>query len=148
MLSKRNQIIIWICLFIFWVAFSRNYHPALFIDVVVTLILLSGYAFVVYVNILALIPRFWRQKRLLKYWLALLSSMLLTTLVILALVRLVYSSFSDPARIGDYWEHFAIDFFGMAVHVFAAVCFVRIIRFLRERKIKVPPGGEEEGVLQ
>ena len=128
MLSLRTQLLIWILLLGFWITFSFGYHPTLLIDFCVTTILLAAYAGAIYLNVLLLMPWLWRTHRFMRYLGALILSMGMINFIALAGVRAVYFSLSDAERIGDYWEHYVIDLFGMVVHVAAASALLWILR--------------------
>lgn len=126
-ISIRGQILLWLLLLAFWIVFSIDYHPTLLIDVIVTSLLLVAYASAIYLNHLVLIPRFFRSHRYLQYSLGLFVYMAALTFLALFAIRATYFSLCDPNQIGDYWQHYAIDLFGMMVHVAAAAFLLWII---------------------
>lgn len=126
-ISIRGQILLWLILLAFWIAFSIDYHPTLVIDVIVTSVLLVAYASAIYLNHLILIPRFFRSHSYLQYFGGLLVSMAALTFLALFAIRATYFSLWDPNQIGDYWQHYALDLFGMIVHVAAAALLLWII---------------------
>jgi len=59
--------------------------------------------------------------------------MAILTAIALFAIRATYFSLADPNRIGDYWWHYSIDFFGMFVHVSAAALLVWIVTRVKLR---------------
>lgn len=135
MISKKEQIIIWILLLGFWIIFSRSYHPTFLINVAVTTILLSAYAAEIYLNFLFILPRFWKAQKHFLYWIILIISSGIFTFVALASIRAVYSSFVGAEQLGDYWQNYFIDFLGMIIHLLGAIAFVAITKKIRANPV-------------
>jgi len=125
------QVVIWLALLVFWTLFSIAYHPSILTDIAVTIVLLSSYAVMVYFNYLILIPHFLHTRGYLQYVIALLISMCGLMFVAFNIIRLIYTYFGYSALIGDYWYNYAIDLFGMIVHVSAAMLLVWIVSRLQ-----------------
>jgi hypothetical protein len=81
------------------------------------------------VNHLILIPRFWRTGHLGRYTAWLVVMMVLLTAAALSVIRMSYAALwgLDPDKDG-VCKHFAIDLFGMAVHLAAAAGIVWALR--------------------
>jgi hypothetical protein len=106
---------------------TRHFHPTLLLAVIVTTSLVSAYAIASYLNHTVLIPRFWVTQRRLRYGVWLLLLMAILTAVALTILRTAYLTMlgPDPDPNGVY-KHYAIDFFGMVVHVSAAAGVMRL----------------------
>jgi hypothetical protein len=103
-----------------WAWVSVPFYPTIEVDLIVTALLLVTYITAVYLNALVLWPRLWKQQKRWEYLLALIPILGGLTLIVLAMIRLTYSETVGPERLGPYWQHFAIDLFGMTVHVAGA----------------------------
>jgi len=125
-ISVRAQVLLWFALLVFWTVFSTSYHPTILIDISATTLLLTFYAAIVYINYLVLLPRLRNGGKYFFYWSALLLSMIMLTFIVHALIRILYSLQGDADQLGDYWQHYAIDLFGMAVHLLLAAAVVWI----------------------
>ena len=125
----------WIGVWLFWLVTTRGFHPTFTLAVIVTTSLIGVYAAAAYVNQLILIPRFWRTGRLGPYTAWLVVVMLLLTAAALAVIRTSYTELwgLDPDKDGVY-KHFAIDLFGMAVHLIVAAGVVRAFRRVSPRR--------------
>jgi hypothetical protein len=123
------SILAWIGVWLFWLVTTRGFHPTFILAVIVTTSLIGVYAAATYVNHLILIPRFWRTGRLGRYTAWLVVTMLLLTAAALWIIRASYAQLwgLDPDKDGVY-KHFAIDLFGMAVHLSAAAVIVWAFR--------------------
>ncbi|MBX7104613.1 MAG: hypothetical protein K1X57_11065 [Gemmataceae bacterium] len=115
------SLLAWLAVGGFWLVVTRGYHPTLLLAVIVTAALMTAYASAVYVHHLLLIPRYWRTGRPGMYALGLVVTMVGLTGLALAVIRTLYlhSHGPDPDPNGVY-VHFAIDLFGMAVHLLGA----------------------------
>jgi hypothetical protein len=111
----------WVAVGVFWFVVTRSFHPRLSLAVIVTTSLLVAYASAAYVNFLMLVPRFWATRRYGRYAATLLGTMALFTAAALAIIRTTYFQTlgPDPDPYGLY-RHYAIDLFGMSVHMVAA----------------------------
>ncbi len=118
------SLLAWAGLWVFWFLATRSVHPTFTLAVIVTTSLIAAYALAAYVNHLVLVPRFWRVSRG-RYaaWLA--ATMMGLTAAALAVIRTAYATTlgPDPDPYGLY-RHYAIDLFGMAVHLAAAAALV------------------------
>jgi hypothetical protein len=125
LLTIALSLLTWVGVWAFWLVATRGYHPTRFLAVVVTTSLVVAYATAAYINHLALVPRFWRSGHRVRYacWLA--AVMVVLTAAALVVIRASYAASwgPDPDPNGAY-KHFAIDLFGMAVHLTAAAAAV------------------------
>jgi hypothetical protein len=119
----------WIGVWCFWLMTTRGFHPTFWLAIVVTTSLTLAFALVVYANHLLLIPQLWSTGRRMHYALSLGLLMMVMTALALAVIRFTYTSAlgPDPDQNGVY-KHFAIDLFGMAVHVSLAAVVVAIVK--------------------
>ncbi|HQR08094.1 MAG TPA: hypothetical protein PLN21_14795 [Gemmatales bacterium] len=112
------SLVAWVAVGVFWFALTRGYHPSLALAVIVTTSLVMAYAAAAYINQLVLIPQCWASRQWRRYWWWLLTTMVALTLVALAVIRVSYNALwgpdTDPYGV---IKHFAIDFFGMSVHL-------------------------------
>jgi hypothetical protein len=119
----------WAAVGVFWFVTTRDFHPTTELAVIVTASLVLASALAAYANHLVLVPRYWRVARYGAYGAALFGTMAVVTAAALAVIRLSYFRLhglgADPY--GAY-KHFAIDFFGVAVHVAAAAGVVWAVR--------------------
>lgn len=118
----------WVGVWAFWLAVTRNFHPSLAHGVVVTTSLVMAYAAAAYINHLVLVPRLWTAGFRLRYITWLIGTMVFLTSCALAVIRTAYLNWSgpDPDPNGVY-KHFAIDLFGMAVHLGVAALVVWVV---------------------
>jgi hypothetical protein len=123
------SVLAWIGVWFFWLVTTRGFHPTFTLAVIVTTSLIGVYAVAAYVNHLILIPRFWRTGQLGRYTAWLVVMMVLLTAAALSVIRESYAALwgLDPDKDGVY-KHFAIDLFGMAVHLVAAAGIVWALR--------------------
>jgi hypothetical protein len=121
----------WVAVWGFWLTATRHFHPTFALAVIVTTALVAAYAAAAYLNHLVLLPRFWSAGTRLWYFAALAVLMVAFTATALAVIRLSYRQLlgPDPDPNGAY-KHFAIDLFGMAVHLLVAAGVVAIARRL------------------
>ena len=135
-LSLRGNIalslVAWAVVWGFWLVVTRSFHPTLGLALVVTTSLVAAYAVAAFANHLWLLPQWRLHGSSVRYWCELLGLMLLLTAVALAVLRRSYTVTlgPDPDPYGLY-KHYAIDFFGMAVHVAAAAAIVGAVSRLR-----------------
>ena len=117
--------IAWGAVWAFWFVLTRDAHPTRQLAVVVTTALVVAYAIAAFVHHRFLVPRFWARGRRLQWagWLA--ATMVALTAAALAVIRTAYTASCGPdADPNGLYQHFAIDLFGMAVHVAAAAAVV------------------------
>jgi len=105
------------------------FHPTLGLAFIPTASLVLAFALAAYFNHLVLIPGYWDARRYGTYAATLLVTMALPTAAALAVIRTSYvrTLGPDPDPNGVY-VHFAIDFFGMLMHVAAATVLVWAVR--------------------
>ncbi|CAN5130183.1 hypothetical protein BH10PLA2_BH10PLA2_24760 [soil metagenome] len=135
MIRKRDiilSVLAWMGIGVFWLVATRTAHPTFELDMIVTGSLITAYAAAAYTNHLILIPRFWQTGRIGIYLIVLLASMSVLTGMALAVIRVSYERTvgPDPDPNGVY-IHFAIDFFGMVVHLVGAAGVVWMWRRIR-----------------
>lgn len=108
---------------------THSFHPTFTLALIVTTSLTVAFAAAVYCNHLIYVPRFWELKKPCRYvtWLA--ATMAIFTALALTVIRISYSMLHGPDRdpYGLY-KHYAIDLFGMIVHVTFAALTVWSIR--------------------
>ena len=126
-LSSKAQLFTWGALYLFWVFFSIPFHPSLIVDIVVTLELLVAYAGAIYFNVLFLAPSMLHGRSTLSNGFMLVLSLMLGTFLAFSAVRGSYSIFGFGDALGDYWQNYFIDLFGMIIHLAAASILLRII---------------------
>jgi hypothetical protein len=129
------SVLAWIGVWLFWLVTTRGFHPTFTLAVIVTTSLIGVYAAAAYANHLILIPRFWRTGHPGRYTACLVVMLLLLTAAALAVIRASYTALwgLDPDKDGVY-KHFAIDLFGMAVHLVAAAGIVWAFRRVSPRR--------------
>lgn len=110
----------WVGAWAFWLALTRDHHPTFTLALIVTTALVAAYAAAAYLNHLVLVPRLWGTGRV-RYAVALAAVMVVFTGAALAVIRVSYLNLHGPdADPNGAAKHFAIDLFGMAVHLLAA----------------------------
>jgi hypothetical protein len=128
----------WVGVWAFWLAVTHDFHPLFALAVVVTTSLVAAYAAAAYVNHLVLVPRLWAAGRRWSYAAALAATTAGLTAAALAVIRAAYAAWWGPdADPNGAYKHFAIDLFGMAVHLLAAAGVVAVGR----RLCRGPAGG-------
>lgn len=139
------SLIAWVGVWAFWLAVTRDFHPLPSLAVVVTTSLIVAYAAAAYINHLILIPRFWAtgQRGRYAFWLTVTAAVL--TAAALAVIRTAYFSWWGPdADPNGLYKHYAIDLFGMAVHLLAAAGVVAVVRWVvRAKRTKGAASGQE-----
>lgn len=99
--------------------------------VVVTTSLVVAYAAAAYINHLILIPRLWATDRRWQYSMWLVATAAVLTAAALAVIRTAYFERWGPdADSNGVYKHYAIDLFGMAVHLLAAAGVVVVVRWM------------------
>ncbi len=134
------SIAAWVGVWAFWLAVTRSFHPTLAHGLVVTTSLVMAYAVAAYINHLALVPMLWVAGKRWRYFGWLLGTMALLTGVALTVIRAAYLSWSGPdADPYGVYKHYAIDLFGMAVHLCVAALVVWMVRrYLRTAPDRSP----------
>lgn len=147
MLSSTRRfcvsLLFWVGVWVFWLATTHTFHPTFALAVIVTTSLVTCYAVAAYVNHLVLVPRLWAAGRYRRYaaWLAI--TMALLTACALAVVRVSYLELWGPdADPNGVYKHYAIDLFGMAVHVAAAAVVVWAVTRFASRRRRANPDAE------
>ena len=121
-----SSLLAWIAVWGFWLTLTYGFHPTFLLAMIVTTSLVGVYAVTTYINHLVLIPRLCSGGIGGRYLISITAVMTLLTAVALAIIRLSYlvTLGPDPDPYGFY-KHYAIDLFGMAVHVGLAALVVR-----------------------
>lgn len=129
------SLVAWVGVWAFWLIVTHDFHPLFSLAVVVTTSLVVAYATAAYLNHLVLIPRFMATGRRWSYAIALALTMAVLTAAALAVIRLTYAEWwgPDPDPNGVF-KHYAIDLFGMAVHVLLAAGVVAVVRRWRRAR--------------
>lgn len=121
----RLSLAAWVAAWAFWLIVTRDHHPTLTLALIVTTSLIVAYATAAYLNHLVLIPRLWRTGHRGRYIASLLAAMCSLTAVALLIIRVSYHHLFMPDTDPYGTEkHFAIDLFGMAVHLVLAAIAV------------------------
>ena len=128
------SLVAWLAVGVFWLVTTRNYHPTWTLAVIVSSSLMLVYAIATYINYLVLIPKYWRARLYGRFAVSLLVTMCVLTGLALAVIRTSYHTMygPDPDPNGMY-IHYAIDLFGMAVHVVVAAGIVWCVRRFARR---------------
>jgi hypothetical protein len=123
----------WIAVWAFWLVTTHRFHPTWSLALIVTTCLVTAYAIAAYVNHLILLPWFRTSRNKARYFSALSVTMVILTAAALTVIRMSYTSYlgPDPDPNGVY-KHFAIDLFGMAVHLIFVAVIVRVARKWRQ----------------
>jgi hypothetical protein len=133
----------WVGVCVFWLALTHDFHPTFPLAVIVTTSLVTAYAVAAYVNHLVLVPRLWSADHRWRYatWLAI--TMALLTAGALAIIRVSYLALWGPdADPYGAYKHYAIDLFGMAVHVSVAAAVVWMVGRYRQSATGQVPDTE------
>ena len=126
----RVSIIAWVVVWAFWLSLTHRFHPTFSLALIVTTILVSVYAAAAYCNHLLLLPRLWSQGLHLRYAVWLAFTMALLTAVALAVIRVSYfMAFGPDTDPNGVYKHYAIDLFGMLVHVGLAALVVWVTKW-------------------
>lgn len=122
----------WLVVWTFWLFSTRNSHPTFLLSFIVTSSLVCAYAAAAYGNHLLLIPRLWTRGLHWQYVACLVTMMAIFTAFSLAIIRFSYTMICGPDTdpYGVY-KHYAIDLFGMVVHVAGAALIVWFASRLR-----------------
>lgn len=141
------SLVAWVGVWAFWLAVTHDFHPMPVLAVVVTTSLIVAYAAAVYINHLILVPRLWVAGRRGQYaaWLA--ATMALLTAVALAVIRTTYAAWYGPdADPHGVYKHYAVDLFGMAVHILVAAGVVAVSRRLCRGRLPAIKRHDRGGV--
>ena len=132
MLKKRVllQTIAWCAVFGFWFLISRDHHPTLFIDALVTLVLVLVSASCFYFNALVLQPQYARSGSWLLYVGLLITIILVMDLAAVLIIQAVYDHLwgPDPLRYG-FWTNVLYETVFIVLHIIGAMIVVRFIRW-------------------
>ena len=128
-MTPVTAFVAWVAVWIVWLATTRAFHPTFALAVIVTTSLVVAYAAAVSLHHLVLLPRRRATGQWGRYALALAATMVAPTALALAVIRVSYARAlgPDPDPNGVY-KHFAIDLFGMAVHLLLAAAVVSVAR--------------------
>ncbi|MFO0809938.1 MAG: hypothetical protein U0746_15055 [Gemmataceae bacterium] len=122
-------LLAWAAVWAFWFATTQNFHPTRTLAAIVTTVLVAAYAAAAFVNHRVLVPRLWSPGRRWRYAVALAAVMVALTAAALGVIRISYRELWGPdADSHGAYKHFAIDLFGMAVHLLAAAGVVACAR--------------------
>jgi hypothetical protein len=122
------SLLAWVGVGLFWFVTTRGFHPSRTLAIVVTVSLVTAYAIASYLNHLVLIPQYWRTGHYFRYVTWLIASMVLLTAAAFAVLRTWYIASLGPGRDpGGLYINYAIDLFGMAVHLLLAAFLVRLV---------------------
>lgn len=103
---------------------------------IVTTSLIVAYAGAAYWNHLVLVPSYRRSRKGWRYGFRLGLTMVLLTAVALGVIRTAYRMQVGPdADPYGLYKHYAIDLFGMIVHVMGAAVAVAAVRRVARRKV-------------
>lgn len=118
----------WLTVGLFWLVVTRNYHPTWTLATIATSSLVSAYAVAAYVHHRYLIPKYWQADRVAMHVVLLVTAMIFLTGFALAIIRFSYLHAFGPYPVDDWYIDYAIDFFGMAVHLVMAVVVVALCK--------------------
>jgi hypothetical protein len=144
------SLLVWAGVWVFWLALTRDFHPTFPLAVIVTTSLVTVYAVAAYVNHLVLVPRLWSAGHRWRYAVWLGITMAVLTAGALTVIRVSYLELWGPdADPNGVYKHYAIDLFGMAVHLIVAAVVVRAVgRYRRAAAVRTPdaePGAAPDG---
>jgi hypothetical protein len=139
----------WFVAWAFWLYWTHQFHPTFVLALIVTTSLIVAFAAASYCNHLIFVPWFLALHKPWQYvcWLA--ATMVLFTGIALAIIRVSYFRIHGPDTdpYGTY-KHFAIDMFGMIVHVALAAFIVllarRLVGISGRRAFELEPSGKRE----
>ena len=128
------SLLAWVVVWVFWLTLTHSFHPTFLLAVIVTTSLVGVYAAATYVNHLVLVPMLCASGLSLRYAVSLVATMALLTAVGLGIIRLSYlMTFGPDADPNGVYKHYAIDLFGMVVHVGAAALVVWLMQWHARR---------------
>lgn len=118
----------WSVVSLFWLVATRDFHPTKTLAIVVTCTLMLAYAAAAYVHHLYLIPKYFQTRRFVVHACLLLSTMVLLTAAALAIIRVSYLYIFGPYPVNYWYIDYALDFFGMAVHLVLAMVVLSLFK--------------------
>ena len=120
------SVLAWVIVWAFWLFATRSQHPSWTLALIVTTSLVLAFAAATYIHHYCLLPKLARDNSYVAYRSWLLAVMISLTAVALTIIRISYLRLHGPDAdpFGAY-KHFAIDLFGMLVHVAVAYVAVR-----------------------
>lgn len=120
------SVLAWVVVWTFWLFTTRSHHPSWPLAFIVTTSLVLAFAAATYIHHGYLLPKLARDKSYVAYGISLLAVMMTLTAVALTIIRISYLRLHGPdADPYGAYKHFAIDLFGMVVHVAVAYVVVR-----------------------
>lgn len=129
-----GSMIAWLGVWALWLSLTWKFHPTLGLALIVTTSLVAAYANVVSLDHLVLRPVLWRNGQRVRYVASLTFLMAFLTALALFVIRISYKLMwgpdSDPNGV---FKHFAIDLFGMAVHLVIASAVLHVADILARR---------------
>jgi hypothetical protein len=132
MRTKLISMFGWLGAWVFWLLSTYRFHPTFSLALITTTSLVCAFAGATYCNHCVYIPRFWSVNKRWQYWVWLAGTMTILTAIALAIIRVSYlralGPDSDPYGLV---KHYAIDLFGMIVHVGIAAWIVRFLNHER-----------------
>ncbi len=145
-LERKRMLLIsvcgWFVVWLLWLFLTRSFHPTFLLAIVVTTSLVLAYAAAAYSNHLLLIPRFWMRGERWMYVLSLSMVMAILTALALAVIRISYAvTFGPDIDPLGLYKHYAIDFFGMVVHVAAAGLVVAATKTVALKRTEASNNG-------
>ncbi|QDU19566.1 hypothetical protein [Urbifossiella limnaea] len=118
----------WVGVWAFWPALTHDHQPTFTLARIVTTALVAVYAAAAFLNHLVLVPRLWAGSCA-KHGLAPVGMVCGLTAAALTVIRVSYLNLHGPdADPNGAAKHFAIDLFGMAIHLLAAAGVVALWR--------------------
>ena len=116
-----GSLIAWFGVWTLWLSLTWKFHPTVGLALIVTTSLIAAYANVVSLDLLVLRPVLLLNGKRLHYVASLAYVMAFLTALALFVIRIAYIMIwgRDPDPNGLY-KHFAIDLFGMVVHLVLA----------------------------
>ncbi|MFN7930211.1 MAG: hypothetical protein U0Y68_20260 [Blastocatellia bacterium] len=120
------SVVGWFTVFFFWLFATRSFHPTLVLAVIVTTALIGAYACASYLQHLYLIPRYREHNKRQAYYVAMTGTMLGLTALALLIIRICYLYLFGPYPVNYLVVDYALDLFGMLVHVTLAMWVVHV----------------------
>jgi hypothetical protein len=136
------HLAVWLCVLIFLLVATRQYHPTLLIAISATAALVSVSALAVYINRLFLLPTFARRRRWGQYAILLLATVIVLDLIAVQTIQAIYDWLwrPDPLRFG-FWFNVMSDGFIIVAHLVIATCIMWIATLLRRKTLPQPIKG-------
>jgi hypothetical protein len=122
------SVVGWLIGGFFWLGVTRNFHPTWTLAIVVTTTLIVAYATAAHVHHHHLIPTYWQAGRLKMHLICLTCTMVALTGIALAIIKVSYLYLFGPYPVNNWFIDFALDFFGMAVHLVLAMAAVALFK--------------------